>query len=110
MLTLQCAPSLEQLADSWHTQTVNLLHPLGPKQHSPPRIIAGLRNTNGYEDAVNAHHIRLLQTLKGVKETAPAANGRVLLAVGQDAHVGIRDGASDNNVQIPGSDCGCKAA
>ena len=98
MLSLRYAPSLEQLADSWHTQTVNSLHTSGPTQHSPPRVLAGLRNTNGREDAVNAHHNRLLRTLKGVKETAAAANGRVLLALGQDAHVRIRDKASDNGV------------
>ena len=57
-----------------------------------------MRNANGREDTVNTHHNRLLRTTKGAKETAAAANGRVLLAVGQDAHVGIRDGASNNDV------------
>ena len=57
-----------------------------------------MRNANGREDTVNTHHNRLLRTTKGAKETAAAANGRVLLAVGQDARVRIRDEASDNGV------------
>ena len=77
---------------------MNSSHAPGPTQHSPPRVLAGMRNANGREETVNAHHNRLLRTLKGVKETAAVANRPVLLAVGQDAHVGIREGASNNDV------------
>ena len=71
-------------------------------------LLAGLHDSNGYENTVNARHNGSLGTLEGSVETAAAANERVLPSAGQDSHIGIVDGASGGNVRITGSDRGTR--
>ena len=101
MLALRHTPFLEQLAESRYTRTLN---PAGTNAALPvARLLAGLRDTNRSEDAIHTHHNGSFGTFEGGAETAAAINRRVLMASGQDAHVMIGDGASDDNVRIAGS-------
>ena len=69
-------------------------------------LFAGLHDSDGHENTVDARHNGSLGILEGSVETVAAANERVSPAERQDAHVGIVDGASGDDVRIAGSDRG----